>query len=1290
MSMHTFINRIFRTGLLGAMLWLLLPLALLSCDRPDAEVDVSLTSDYRGIAEAIRSGGQTLSETLSLIEAAVAGGFADQAAADKLLQQAVAAMGGTVEEKLSLIEAAVKSQTAGLETKLELIGAAAAVGFADAAAQQSLIAAAIASVAGEAGEKLAAVETAVQGQTASLAMKLGLIEEAVKEGLSDEKGGWELLQKALDALGEDAAVRLAAIAEAMASQAAGLSAKLDLLSEAIKKELADVQASFALVQQAVEVLDGTVDEKLAAVDTAVQRQGLSLEAKLGLIEAAVTAGFADAAAQEALLLKAIEGLGGTAETKLAAIEAAVKNQAATLSSKLGLIETAVTAGFAADTVQSALIRKALAALSGTTAEKLGAIDTAMTRQTASLATKLEAIQQTYADSLANAGEALALIEKAVSVLDTVEARKVLQKLRSIESTSLNSLIVEALNNIKRAIQGLHDYKEILAAIETAIEDLDIPITLEFEDFVTLDATSGEPLLVIGDTIGGLRVPYLLPSDNYKVEATGSDGAEVTVEPDPDDPLRGYLRISANWKDEEQSKVVELTISSPFKSETYTMNLVRERLEADPKNQDKNLNYDEFFDETRPLIFTYKTNTPGIVTIPDSSKSWVRLLYASSNADGHTPDTIKIAVDRNMGFYLRRTGVTVTNRVSTDILTFLIVQDYNSTIIDFAANNQSLASAFVGDTLHINFNKDGYISMAEAAAVTSLDSLFGKSLKAGANYNSFDEFQYFTGIDTIPAGSFHNWNNLTSITLPSSIKVIEGGYGNEDGPFTACPKLESIKGTFPVDSKVRVYDNQLLVYDKKLLKVAETATSVTIPSGVEIIGSKAFYKSNVGSITIPSSVKTIRDRAFEYSQVETVTFAVNAGTGLAYVDSLAENSFAHCFKLKYFEGPENGTSTIRVTPDQLCLCRDTTLYAFAMGSRRTEYAIPESAGVRRLAAYVFSAVSSNSSETNPSADPSAVQWQKIGLPSTLTDIGDHAFSAQKANMEVWFKGENPPKVVAGAFDDVSKITFEVPAVKKSDGTVDQIATDQRINQFKAVLGNSASILSYSEWYAFEKILIVSTIPRKQAYDPNVNVQRDWLPNEHIAVLYEVGGVRKRADARIVSVDEEGKATIRLEVDKNVQNGTSCSLVYPLSAAKDDNTGPKSYSSMANSQDGTLAHCLDVYEGSGTIQTGDAPALRISESEPLKPLYGLLKLVLQFTGGGGPCDVKTLVVKYNDLTVTIDAEEVLNTFYLSMLPLNGGSIALEGITTSNLHYPHNFSNETIEAGKYYERTIYLTPQ
>lgn len=187
----------------------------------------------------------------------------------------------------------------------------------------------------------------------------------------------------------------------------------------------------------------------------------------------------------------------------------------------------------------------------------------------------------------------------------------------------------------------------------------------------------------------------------------------------------------------------------------------------------------------------------------------------------------------------------------------------STKIEFHYNNYSLESAFVKN-LKVNINHDNYISTYEASVVRSLEDLFGDQLYNGANYNSFDEFKYFTGITTIPAGSFKNWNNITSITLPDSITKIEGGDGTIDGPFINCPKLESIKGKFTVDDK-------MLVYNKTLLKVAETAMSITIPQGVETIGANAFYKSNAATIIIPSSVQTIRKNAFYYLLGESVYF-----------------------------------------------------------------------------------------------------------------------------------------------------------------------------------------------------------------------------------------------------------------------------------------------------------------------------------------------------------------------------------------------------------------------------------
>ena len=66
---------------------------------------------------------------------------------------------------------------------------------------------------------------------------------------------------------------------------------------------------------------------------------------------------------------------------------------------------------------------------------------------------------------------------------------------------------------------------------------------------------------------------------------------------------------------------------------------------------------------------------------------------------------------------------------------------------------------------------------------------------------------------------------------------------------------------------------------------------------------------------------------------------------------------------------------------------------------------------------------------------------------------------------------------------------------------------------------------------------------------------WAENEHIAILYTVGNEKKVADATITAVDGDGAATISFSVAGGTPNDTPCTLVYPKSAAKDDNSGVK---------------------------------------------------------------------------------------------------------------------------------------
>ena len=95
--------------------------------------------------------------------------------------------------------------------------------------------------------------------------------------------------------------------------------------------------------------------------------------------------------------------------------------------------------------------------------------------------------------------------------------------------------------------------------------------------------------------------------------------------------------------------------------------------------------------------------------------------------------------------------------------------------------------------------------------------------------------------------------------------------------------------------------------------------------------------------------------------------------------------------------------------------------------------------------------------------------------------------------------------------------------------------------------------------------------------------EWAVNEHIAILYEVSGTKYAADATITDVDNSGTATIEFTVEGSTPDNTACTLVYPLSAAKDDHSGVKDAATLLAAQDGTLNANLDVRVGAGTILT-----------------------------------------------------------------------------------------------------------
>ena len=163
------------------------------------------------------------------------------------------------------------------------------------------------------------------------------------------------------------------------------------------------------------------------------------------------------------------------------------------------------------------------------------------------------------------------------------------------------------------------------------------------------------------------------------------------------------------------------------------------------------------------------------------------------------------------------------------------------------------------------NGDGELSYTEAAAVTDLSKMtFTKR-----TFKTFNEFQYFTSVKTVPDSYFSTVGSLRKITFPKSITTIgysafkdcinlnavvmsEGVKTINGEAFSGCTKLTSI---YLPESVTSIGSSAFLN--------CSSLTSITIPESVTSVGGAVFYGcSSLTSISIPESVTSIGDEAFK--------------------------------------------------------------------------------------------------------------------------------------------------------------------------------------------------------------------------------------------------------------------------------------------------------------------------------------------------------------------------------------------------------------------------------------------
>lgn len=191
------------------------------------------------------------------------------------------------------------------------------------------------------------------------------------------------------------------------------------------------------------------------------------------------------------------------------------------------------------------------------------------------------------------------------------------------------------------------------------------------------------------------------------------------------------------------------------------------------------------------------------------------------------------------------------------------------------------------------NDDGELSYGEAAKVTSIRKFF-----RGTTIQSFDELQYFTGIDEIGTDAFRQCKNLTNITIPQNVIWIE------EYAFSGCNSLNDI-----------IIPKNVTWIGNSAFSQCNNLTNIIIPNGVTTIGATAFFKCNrLENITIPNSVTTLGNSVFQgctnlttaiisnnITIIESTTFSsCNNLTKIVIpqnVTSIGSSAFSNCSKLK---------------------------------------------------------------------------------------------------------------------------------------------------------------------------------------------------------------------------------------------------------------------------------------------------------------------------------------------------------------------------------------------------------
>jgi len=294
--------------------------------------------------------------------------------------------------------------------------------------------------------------------------------------------------------------------------------------------------------------------------------------------------------------------------------------------------------------------------------------------------------------------------------------------------------------------------------------------------------------------------------------------------------------------------------------------------------------------------------------------------------------------------------------------------------------------------------------------------------------------------SIGDGTFSGFDNLTSITIPSSITNIGGS------AFRDCVGLSSV-----------AIPNSVITIGPRAFYLCYGLTNVNIGNGVSSIGASAFTSCSLISLTIPNSVTSIGDWAFSgCSGLTSVTIGTNVSS-IGYcvfsgcqrltavtipnsVTTIGSDAFASCYGLTTVTIPNSVTS---IGEDAFFGCTSLTTVTIPnsvtnIGSSVFQYCYGLTNatignGVRIIPGDMFSSCTSLTTVTIPNGVTTIGSWAfgsctsltNITIPESVTRVENRAFSGCGNLRGVYFRG-NIPSVGSDVFaGDTHATSYYLP-------------------------------------------------------------------------------------------------------------------------------------------------------------------------------------------------------------------------------------------------------------------------